>query len=144
MSTDAIDRGILAALAADGRVPNRKIAERLGVSEGTVRNRLAKLTAGGHLKVAGLVDPNRCSDCQLVFLGAKVAVSSDLRKAAQTISTLPHVKAVTVVSGRYDLIVEVFLPHHELMSFISDHLAATGLVVSTESFVAIECAGKWV
>ena len=57
---------------------------------------------------------------------------------------LPYTKSVTIVSGRYDLLIEVFLPTHGLISFISDHLSTCGAVVSTESFVAMECTGKWV
>ena len=142
MKTDDTDRAITEALAENGRATNSDIAAKAGVSEGTVRNRIARLVESGYLRVRGMLDPNQVTDRQLVFLGAKVAVSKDLRSAARSVQTLPYVQSVTIVSGRYDLLVEVFLPSRELISFISDHLSTCTSIASTESFVAMECVGK--
>lgn len=144
MKIDSVDTSIIGLLEEDGRIANKEIARRLDVSEGTVRNRIARLMKNGYLKVKGLIHPDKNPDYQLVLLGAKVAVSSDLRSSAAAIAKMPYVKAVTVVTGRYDLLIEVFLPNHELITFISEVLSKDGSVVSTESFVAIESVNKWI
>ena len=55
---DELDLSILAALQTDGRRPFTDIAQNLGVSEGTVRNRVSKLIEQQVLHIVGLVDPN--------------------------------------------------------------------------------------
>jgi Lrp/AsnC family transcriptional regulator for asnA, asnC and gidA len=144
MKKDKIDDGVIELLRENGRTPNNEIAQKLSISEGTVRNRIRKLTEGNFLKVKGICNPNAVKENQLVFLGAKVAVSKDLRKTARAVSKLPYVISVTIVSGRYDLMIEVFAPHYEIISFISDNLSAIGSIVSTESFMALESTNKWV
>lgn len=144
IKTDAIDRAIIEFLSQNGRTSNKEIANRLEVSEGTIRNRISRLIDENYLTVRGLIDPDKNPDYQLVFLGAKLAVGKNLRKAAKDIEDLPYVRSVTIVSGRYDLFIEAFLPNHELINFISDHLTEDGSVTDTESFIAMASEGKWV
>ncbi|MCK5094059.1 MAG: AsnC family protein, partial [Spirochaetes bacterium] len=59
---------ILQILEENGRTPNNEIAARLSISEGTVRNRIKKLTESNFLKVKGLTNPEHWSDKQLIFI----------------------------------------------------------------------------
>src|SRR5690242_9968229 len=43
LELDALDRDIIEALRADGRASNSAVAARLGVAEGTIRQRVKKL-----------------------------------------------------------------------------------------------------
>ena len=52
MTTDAMDRHIIAILNQDGRVNNKDIAAQLKISEGTVRNRVRRLMEEGLLRVS--------------------------------------------------------------------------------------------
>ena len=88
MRVDKIDTGILEALRENGRMANSEIAARLSVSEGTVRNRIAKLTSAGFLTVRGLVDPDMTEEKRVIFVGVKVAVSQDLERPAEAVSKL--------------------------------------------------------
>ena len=142
--TDDLNKQIVAILGEDGRTPNSEIAAKLSVSEGTIRNRLRKLTEAGLLKVTGLSNPDKDAENQLVFLAAKIALSKDLRRTARAVADLPFVKSVSIVSGRYDLIIEVLAPPHKMISFISNHLAKVGSITSTESFMVMEGFNKWV
>ena len=144
MQIDRVDQQIISILQQDGRTSNYEMAGTLKVSEGTVRNRIRKLSESGVLAVKGLVNPEKVDGKQMIFLGAKVAVSSDLEKAAGAISKLKDVKSVCVVAGRYDLLIELFVAPGKMMSFISGPLASTGTVISTESFVGLKCYRKWV
>ena len=142
---DEIDKKIVQMLNADGRINSIEIARKLEISEGTVRNRIKKMTDADLLKVTGLINPDQMPDKQLFLLGVKVAASKDLTKIAQTISTLKGVLSVYITTGRYDLIVEVWLPvKYGLIDFISGSMSTIGGIVSTESFLAMKSLKKWI
>ena len=46
---DDLDRRLIGLLRADARLPSAALARQLGVSRGTVQNRIDRLTAGGVL-----------------------------------------------------------------------------------------------
>jgi Lrp/AsnC family transcriptional regulator for asnA, asnC and gidA len=143
--TDDIDRKIIAALEGDGRAPGNEIAAVLGVSEGTVRNRIRKLLDSGYLRVAAMTNPDLVPEKQLVLLGVKVAVSKDLIKTAEDISRLQAVRSAFITTGRYDIIVEAWVGvKHGLIEFLSGELATVKGIVSTESFVAMKSFSKWI
>src|SRR5204862_6393925 len=54
---DDLDRRIIEALQENGRESFRGIAARLGVSEGTIRARYARLTSEGILQVVAVTNP---------------------------------------------------------------------------------------
>jgi DNA-binding Lrp family transcriptional regulator len=56
---DLLDRQIIHALIIDGRVPLRRIATVVGVSEQTVARRYRRLREGNVLRVVGLADSQR-------------------------------------------------------------------------------------
>jgi len=143
MKFDRIDKQVIACLKENGRMSNNEIAAKLSVSEGTIRNRIKKLTENNYLKVRGLVNPGKIRDKQVIFLGLKVAVSKDLEKTAEAVSKLPNVHATSVVTGRYDLIIEVFLEPYDLINFICHDLGKLDSIVSTESFLTLKNYHKW-
>jgi Lrp/AsnC family transcriptional regulator, regulator for asnA, asnC and gidA len=144
MKVDKMDQKIIDCLKSDGRMPNNEIAVKLSVSEGTVRNRIRKLTKNGFMKVKGLIDPNQITEKQVIFIGAKVAVSKDLEKAAETVSKLPNVNSTSVVTGRFDLIIELFTEPYAVINFICNDLGKLDSIISTESFLTLKNYDKWI
>jgi Lrp/AsnC family transcriptional regulator for asnA, asnC and gidA len=144
MKLDGLDTKIMDILAESGRTPNNEIAERLSVSEGTVRNRIKKLMEGGVLRVKGLTDPDQHSEKQLIFILVKLEVTKAWKDIAKRVSELPNVKSVSMIAGRFDLIVELFIEPHELINFLTGDLAEIGSISSTESLTTIKNFGKWV
>jgi len=142
---DAIDRGIVEALRADGRANNSAIAARLGVAEGTVRQRVRKLTDAGVVKISALVNPEIISEHQLCMIGMKVAESKQLEISAQAVNQLPEVRSVAIVTGRYDLLVEVLVDsNHGLIRFLSESLASVPGIESSETFLLLKTYDKWI
>lgn len=134
MHIDEINLAIIRHLK-DGRVPFKKIADDLGVSEGTVRTRVKKLTDEGVLDIAGLVDPEAIPDLGVVLVGVKVK-DMDLVKKGEEFSKLKGVTSVCVVTGRYDLIVTVLLTRDfTMLRFYTDEVSTIDKVQSVESFV---------
>jgi Lrp/AsnC family transcriptional regulator for asnA, asnC and gidA len=141
---DDIDNGLITILGRDARMNNKEIAAKLGVSEGTIRNRVRKLTEEGVLKLSGLVDPDKDSSTQLVMLGVNLSATSELQRKAQEVSLLTGVKSVSITTGRYDLFVEVLVDvKHGLIDFLSECLSRVDGVISTESFVVMRSFNKW-
>jgi Lrp/AsnC family transcriptional regulator for asnA, asnC and gidA len=103
---DQLDCSILSHLQADGRKPYTKIAESLGVTEGTVRKRAARLLDENVIRIIGLVDPHKVGFDAPAIIHVSVN-PPDLEAAAQTIGAFPEVSYLLMVSGEYDLMVEV-------------------------------------
>jgi len=134
MNIDEINLAIIRHLK-DGRVPFKKIADELGVSEGTVRTRVRKLMDEGVLDIAGLVDPEAIPDLGVVLVGVKVK-DMDLVKKGEEFSKLKGVASVCVVTGRYDLIVTVLLTKDfTMLRFYTEEVSTIDKVQSVESFV---------
>lgn len=144
MEVDEVDTRITAILEENGRVPNKEIAKTLSLSEGTIRNRIRKLTHLGFLKVKGLTNANLRTDRQIVYILVKVPLHSGWDETARKIAELSEVKSVSLLAGRFDLIVEAFLPTGELVYFINSKLASIEAIDSTETLISTKHYGKWV
>lgn len=144
MKLDDTDLKIIDVLAGNGRTPNNEIAERLSISEGTVRNRIKKLADGGFLRVKGLTNPDEHTERQLIFILVKLEVTKNWKDIARAVSELPWVKSVSMITGRFDLIVEIFIEPHNLINFLTEDLGGIGSISSTESLTTIKNFNKWV
>ncbi|QSH41280.1 Lrp/AsnC family transcriptional regulator [Lentisphaerota bacterium ZTH] len=141
---DELDKKLLMQLSTDGRLKNSDLAEKLSVSEGTVRNRLKRLSESGDFRITATVNPESVSNRQLVLLGVNIATSRELKKISEQISDLPDVDAVMITSGRYDMIIEVWLEFKTgLIRFIDEELSSVQGIVSTESFMVMKSYNKW-
>jgi Lrp/AsnC family transcriptional regulator for asnA, asnC and gidA len=144
MKIDEVDMKIIAILEENGRTANNEIASRLHISEGTVRNRIKKLTESGFLRVKGLTNPNKRTDKQLIFILASLEVTKNWEEVAEKVAKLPAVKSVSMITGRFDLIIKLFIEPHNLIQFLTQDLSRVGSIASTESLVTIKTFGMWV
>lgn len=134
MKIDEINISIINHLR-DGRVPFKKIAENLSVSEGTIRSRVKKLQEEGVLEITGLVNPDVLPDKYVVLIGVKLK-DMDLVKKGQEFSKLHGVISVCVVTGRFDLIVTVMLKKEfGMLEFYTNEVSQIENVRSVETFV---------
>ena len=132
-------------LLRSGVISNSAIAKELGVSEGMIRQRIRRMREQGVISLRGLINPEILQDRQVVWLGVNVATTSQLTEKAEEVADLPEVLSVSLVSGRYDLIVELLLDSHRgLVSFLTEQLAGVEGIVSTESFVTLKTYAKFV
>jgi Lrp/AsnC family transcriptional regulator for asnA, asnC and gidA len=119
----------------DGRKSFKTIAEELSVSENTIRARVSKLAEEGILEISGLVDPQSLPGHGAVIVGVKLQ-SMDLIKKGKEFSKLRGVVSVSVVTGRFDLILLVLLKEgFGLLEFYTDEVAKVKGVQSVETFV---------
>ena len=134
MHIDKINLSIIKHLRS-GRKSFKKIAEQLSLSENTVRARVHKLIDHGILEITGLVDPEAVSGHRVVIVGVKLK-TMDLVKKGEEFSKLKGVISVSVVTGRFDLILTVLLKTgFGLLEFYTQEVSKLKDVQSVETFV---------
>ena len=134
MKLDEINLAIIKHLR-DGRKSFKKIAEDLKVTENTVRARVNKLTEEGILEISGFVDPERLPGHRTVIVGVNLN-NMGLVKKGEEFTALRGVVSVSVVTGRFDLILLVILNEEfGLLEFYSEEISKLDNVRSVETFV---------
>lgn len=135
---DETDLHIINAMRTDGRVAFAQIAEQLNVSPGMIRQRYNRLVELGYLKVVAVTNPLMMGKRTMAMIG----VCTDGRKMLEVADKLiqfDEVVYIVVVSGRYDIMVEVFCRNHEdLLQFLTEKLAKVDGVRETESFMHLK------
>ncbi len=118
-----------------GRKSFKKISEDLGITENTVRARVNKLTREGILEISGLVDIESIPGHRVVMVGVKLA-TMNLVKKGKEFSKLKGVVSVSVVTGRFDLILIVLINEgFGLLEFYTEEVSRINMVQSVETFV---------
>ena len=130
----ALDGRIMEILGEDGRISNVELARRVGVSEKTVRQRIARLVEHSGLRFhAELDDDGRAT--QVVYLvttepGQRLVVADRLAR-------LPNIDSVRLTTGGYDMVIEASFDSDAdaLEFFVRDIEAGTGVERSTSLHV---------
>lgn len=136
--TDQVDLQIIEAMRKDGRVAFAQIAEQLGVSPGTIRQRYNRLVEQGFLKVVAITNPLRMGYKTMAMIGIRVD-GSKLLNVAEKISKLDEVIYMVISSGRFDIFAEVVCRDHEdLLRFITEKLSTIDGVRESESFMHLK------
>ncbi|MFA5447777.1 MAG: Lrp/AsnC family transcriptional regulator [Sphaerochaeta sp.] len=136
---DEMNKAIIRQLG-DGRKPFSAIADELAITENTVRSRVNKLVDEGVLQISGLVNPECIPGLQVVMMGVKLK-TLDLEKKAKEFSQLRGVISVAVVTGRYDLFVQLVLSEEEglsLLDFFKYELDQITEVSDVETYVVYQ------
>ena len=137
IALDEVDKKIVEALQEDGRLPYTKLAVEVGLSEAAVRQRVQRLTESGVIQIVAVTDPMMLGFRRMAMIGLKV--EGDLRVAANDISEIPEVSYVVVVSGSFDLMMEVVCEDDDhLLALLNDKVRSIPGVRSTESFTYLK------
>ena len=104
---DQLDRELIALLRVDSRKPAAALAQALGVSRGTVQNRIDRLTARGIIQ--GFTVKTR-PDADGGRVRAIMSIAIEGERSGAVIKALrgfPEVDKVHTTNGRWDLIAEL-------------------------------------
>jgi len=135
---DSIDQYIIDAMRKDGREAFAQIAEKLNVSPGMIRQRYNRLVELGYLKVVAVTNPLMMGIRTMALIGIHTD-GNKMLQVAEKISKLDEVVYLVVVSGRYDIVCEVFCRDHEdLLKFLTEKLAKVDGIRETESFIHLK------
>jgi DNA-binding Lrp family transcriptional regulator len=106
-SLDGTDQRLIALLRQDARLPVAALAAKLGVSRGTVNNRLDKLRASGVIVGFTVVlRPDVHSDPIRAWMGIDVEGNRTREVVAHLLGE-PGVAALHDTNGRWDLLAEL-------------------------------------
>jgi Lrp/AsnC family transcriptional regulator, regulator for asnA, asnC and gidA len=141
---DETDMQIAEILRNDGRASNKDIAATLDISEGTVRNRIKKMADCEFLSFRGLTNLNMRMDKSYIFVFVTLQSTKRWVQIAEEVMQLPYVESVTLITGRFDLIIEVFIEPHSLLDFLTNMLPNVDGIASTETHMTIRTFNKWV
>ncbi|HMU92351.1 MAG TPA: Lrp/AsnC family transcriptional regulator [Anaerolineales bacterium] len=135
---DNIDQYIIDAMRKDGREAFAQIAEKLNVSPGMIRQRYNRLVELGYLKVVAVTNPLMMGIRTMALIGIHTD-GHKMLQVAEEISKIDEVVYLVVVSGRYDIVCEVFCRDHEdLLKFLTEKLAQVDGIRETESFIHLK------
>ncbi len=141
---DDLNRKILSHLK-EGRQSFKKIADALEVTENTIRSRVRRMEEEGSIKISAYVDADKSSELQVLLIGIRTSTMDYIRKGEE-ISRLKGVVSVSVVTGRFDLIVQAAIPegHNEMLDFLKDELSCIDSIEAIETFVVYKGFGVMV
>lgn len=131
---DPLDVALISELQRDGRQHLIKIAKKLQVSHGTVRNRLERLLAEGAIRVTAVVDPIKAGFPTQVLVG----LTGDLRRMEETeerLAAIDEVYFVATMTGQLDFVIFAAFPSDDdLRHFLAEKLSKIPGIRSTQTF----------
>jgi Lrp/AsnC family leucine-responsive transcriptional regulator len=139
---DAFDRRILAALQADGRLSNVKLAQQIGLSPSPCLRRVLRLERDGYIEsYRAVLGRDRIGLGLTVFVGIRIEGHADQRaeEFEHAVVAMPEVVACHMVSGEADYLIEVIVPdlaHYQ--RFLVDKLLNLPIVREVRSNIAIQ------
>ena len=132
--TDDLDHRIVDALVHDGRMPFVEIGRRLNVSESTVRQRVAKLTADGVMQITAVTNPLKLGYDVICMLGLSVD-APHRAAAADALAAFDEVTYLIACTGRHDFLAEITCRSTaHLLDFMATRLGEVPGILASESF----------
>jgi len=120
---DRLNREIIQKLQKDGRMPFAEIAQSLNVSEGTIRNRVGAMKAGGSLRIVAVTDSGVSEYRTEAMVGIRIAAGHRPEDVAARLSALEEIVYVVWVSGNYDLLIEIVADDRQaFLNMLSEHV----------------------
>jgi Lrp/AsnC family transcriptional regulator for asnA, asnC and gidA len=141
---DDIDKKIILELQEDARRQFKIIAKKLGVSEGTVKNRVTRLKNRGVLKLEARVNPFALPNTISALVGVNLK-ERDHEEKIKEIERIPAVTAVWNATGRFDLFFEVMVNSLNSLNEIlfREDFSKIGGIRYTETFLTLSSSTKY-
>jgi DNA-binding Lrp family transcriptional regulator len=139
---DAVDRAILVALSENARLPNNRLAERVGVAPSTCLTRVNVLRESGvllgfhaEIDLAALGRPLQA----MIAIRLAVHARQQIDAFTEVVRGLPGVLSVFHMTGVTDYLVWVAAADMpQLREFVVDHLATHPAVAHAETSLIYE------
>lgn len=120
--TDETDQRIIEALRLDGRRPFTKIAADLGISEASVRQRVAHLINNEVMQIVAVTNPMKMGYSHASMLGIHIA-GEQLLAVMEEIAQFDEVIYLILCSGRFDALAEVVCQDSDhFLQFLTEKL----------------------
>lgn len=134
---DEIDRQIASLLGEDGRRSNRELARIIGVTEGTIRNRINRMLSDNVMQIVAGVNPE--------WQGYTIDGSFSLRveqprvqAVAEFLAGLPETRYIALTSGVDDIrFTAMFTDHEHLAEFSTTTLGQVSGIIEVRTSLVL-------
>ncbi len=134
-SIDEIDQRIIEALQQDGRRPFTKIAADIGISEASVRQRVAHLINTQVMQIVAVTNPIKLGYAMASMIGIRVS-GERLLEVAQEISAFEEVIYLILCTGSFDMLAEVVCQDNDhFLHFLTEKLYKIQGVQQAETYM---------
>lgn len=139
---DRIDRNILAALSADGRMSMATLAAKVGLSKTPVQARVRKLEESGFIRgYQAIVDREKMGEGHVAFVQVKL---SDTRSDAldafnRAVRMVAEIEQCHMIASNFDYLLKVRT--RDIASYrkvLGERISALPHVSQTSTYVAME------
>lgn len=139
MELDQFDRQILEALQKNGRLSNLELAQRIALSHSAISRRIKRLEDEGVIKgYAARVDREAAGESVRAFVGVARQHDVPAMEVAEALRKLPGVTSCWIISGDFDVMVEVATRDMAAFSSIMlDHIQTARGVAATRSMMVL-------
>ena len=137
IALDATDRQLIEELRENARLPTATLAKRLGVSRGTVQNRIDRLQQAGLL--LGFTIRLR-GDAEAGSIRAITALelrSGEAKAAIAALKHTPEVSRIYSTNGRWDLVVELRAPDLAALDRVLGEIKSIRAVTHSETNILL-------
>jgi DNA-binding Lrp family transcriptional regulator len=137
LALDTLDRQLIAQLRDNSRLPTATLAKILGVSRGTVQNRIDRLQQGGVL--LGFTIRLRGDD-EAGLIRAITALelrSGEAKPALAALKRNPEVSRIYSTNGRWDLVVELRAPDLAALDRVLGEIKSIRAVTHSETNILL-------
>ena len=132
---DELDRRLIALLRTDARKPAATLAKALGVSRGTVQNRIDRLTRDGAIAGFTIKTPDAANRVRAVMT---IAIEGERSQAVvRVLKGFPEVAAVHTTNGRWDLVAELEVETLAAFSHALDRIRQIEGIAATETSILL-------
>ncbi|WP_415923083.1 Lrp/AsnC family transcriptional regulator [Steroidobacter sp.] len=135
---DDLDHQLLALLRVDARTASATLARKLGVSRGTVTNRIARLEASGVILGYG-VQLGHDAQPSLIRAWMSIAVEGDkTRDVVKRLLGEPSIGSLHDTNGRWDLLAEVHAASIGELSEVLERIRKIKGIGNTETSIHLQ------
>ena len=135
---DDLDTRILTMLQEDGLSPNARIANKVGVSEETVRRRVKRMLKDDYLRVVAVPNTEKMGFSSQVLIGLQV-IPEKMDIVAEQLSNIPEVRWLSVTTGSFDIFAWVILKDSkDLGVFLRETVFCVEGIQKVETFLNLD------
>lgn len=135
LGMDETDEKILSALGEDARLSNIELAEKLGISEGTVRNRVQKLVEGRVIRRFTVELSTGAAFTAFTLIEAAPNLAS--QKLVKRLKAIKGVRRVFELAGGTDFMAEIVVDSALACNEVLDGLRAIPGIRKTETLTVL-------
>ena len=137
---DKVDIQILHLLMQNAMMPFTEIAQKIGVSPGTIHVRMKKMDSIGLIKSSHLmVNPLKLGYGITAFLGVYLDKSSMYDNVVKELEKIPEIVDCHYMTGTYSMFIKIICKDTmHLKQILHDSIQQIGGIDRTETFISLE------